>query len=151
MLDEAVLSCRGHFFTLCCCCPISQPCNTKGGPGPPPSASRSPYISGGIKRWTDPRHISRDPLCPALPSSPRSRNWSLTTWRSTQWPRHQRGRPSWVWRSLPRRYIYMFSIQLSLPIRCKFYKPAGRLRTPDIPLRYSYVIIIFFFCFIAFH
>lgn len=91
---------------LCLCCPASQPFNTRGGPGPPPSANRSLCISGVTKRWTDHRPISRVPLCPALLSSPRSRNWSHTTWRWAQWPPHRRGKPSWVWHSPPRRYIF---------------------------------------------
>lgn len=88
-------------------CLVSQPFNTRGAPGRPPSANKSPYISGAIKRWTDHRPISRDPLCPALPSSPPSHNWSLITWRWAQSPPHRSDRPSWVWHSPPRRYIFV--------------------------------------------
>lgn len=89
----------------CHCCPASQPFSTRGGLGRPPSANRSPCIFVATKRWTDHRPISRDPPCQALPFSPRSRSWSLTTWRWAQWPPPRRDKPSWVWRSPRRRYF----------------------------------------------
>lgn len=84
-----------------------QPFNMRGVPGRPPSANRSPFISGATRRWTDQRPISRDPLCPALPSLRPSHNWSPTTWIWAQSPPRLRGRPSWVWHSQPRRYAFL--------------------------------------------